>query len=151
MSNQTDPEEYTGVNAGVKADPAHGASTVSKKPGSHAKIAIQRPKREYAAAQDALAEARVELIAATSAALAATRAEGEAMATWVKLNPPPSYAEINGERLAKAHAERTERAAVGQPLEPAKVYQGNSSPLDIAAAARGRRPSTPLRSTVVRR
>jgi hypothetical protein len=152
MSNHDDPVEFVGVNASVKADPISQAQApTGKRPGSHSKIAIVRPRKEYAAAQVELAEARVELIAATSAAAIAVRAEGEAMAAFIVLNKPPTYDAINRERLAKIQEERAARAAAGEPLNPALVYRGNKSPLDIAAAARGRRPTTSLRSTTIRR
>ena len=161
MSIHDDPPEHTGTTtSGALADPKGGRATTPaapvpteavKKPGSHPKVAIQRPKRELAEAQAALASGRVELLAATSDHRAKELGLNEATANFLRLYPSPSSESVVREHLAKDAAERLKRVQAGLPANPATVYQGDQSPLSLAALARGHRPSTSLRSTTIRR
>jgi hypothetical protein len=156
MSIHDDPPERIGsTTSGALADPKGAASqktqpvTVAKT--GHPHVAIARPKRQLAEAQVSLAASRVELIAATSDARVCELALGNSVADFLKLYPPPSAYEVNRERLRKIGDELEARKAAGLPLNPATVYQGDQSPISLLALSRGHRPSTSLRSTVVRR
>jgi hypothetical protein len=150
-----DPIEYAGTDQTINADPvpapAPDAAPVNK---SHPKIAKLRPKRELEKAQNELADARLELQASTAALKAAEIAEGNAVADWITLNPPPTFDSVNRARLAKENAAKLERVSKGLPPQPPKVNTANKAPIDQFAAVRGRAAAhngVPLRSNVTRR
>jgi hypothetical protein len=117
---------------------------------SHPKHAKLGPKLAYEKAQADLADAQVELQAATNNARRCELMEGEAMAALIAVMPPPSAEQVHREMIAKEQAAKMERVAAGLPANPPKAPTHGRSELDRLAAHRGKNAGS-LRSTVVRR
>jgi hypothetical protein len=147
MSN--DPEEFIGSDRSVRAEPVP-----NKKPGSHLKHAVLRPRREWEKCQAETIDARAELQAAAVALRSAEKSEGSALADWIKLNPAPSQLDVTREFLAGQQAERIKRVEAGLDPDAKAAPVISKSPLDQHALNRGKsaaRSGVPLRSNVVRR
>jgi hypothetical protein len=169
----SDPEEFIGTSQQIKAD-AKSRKTVAApvvkplaeelaspappitKPGSHAKHAIARPKAEYERAVVGTEQARLEYNAASIAYKHAEKAEGEALAHWIALNPPPSADAVYRAHVQRETDEKLARVARGESAIAPKIATHGNSTIDRQAAQRPRQtpqmPSAmPLRSPVVRR
>jgi hypothetical protein len=172
-----DPEEFTGVEPKTKADPKSnkGKSAAPVKavetvahPGTpkavyhppaegeaHPQIARKSVAERLDAAEVALNLANLELTQATQNLRAAENAEADALDALTKALPPPSFDEVNRQRLAKIQADKMARVEAGETPVPAPVKSHGRSPIDVAAAQRPRTAAhaanTPLRSPVVRR
>jgi hypothetical protein len=181
MAHDDSEVEYIGRDRTVKAEPARARPvapramaapapapapviaaepvkhvTVSEPshPGSHPKHAVLRPRRNWEAAQAETIDARAELVAATNALRIAEKAEGSALADWLKLNPAPSADAVYRAHVAGQQAERAARVAAGLPPDTRTAPVINKSPIDQFAMARGKaaaRSGVPLRSNVTRR
>jgi hypothetical protein len=117
---------------------------------SHPKHAKLRPEMEWKKAQADVADKQVELQAAKNHYRRCELMEGDAMANWISVNPPPSAEAVYRDKIAKEQAARIERIAAGLPAEPPKAPSHGRSELDRIAASRGKNAGS-LRSTVVRR
>jgi hypothetical protein len=166
-----DPIEFIGSDRTVKADaikikastplaaPALAAELAqTEKPkaaGSHPKHAIVGPAKAYAAATAETEAARIDYQAATFAFKDAEKAEGVAVAEWIKLNPPPTADEVYRSMIANEQAEKLRRVQAGLPAVPPRTPTHGNSVIDRQAAQRPRQtpqmPSAPLRSPIARR
>jgi hypothetical protein len=98
------------------------------------------------------ADARVELLAATSHARRCQLIEGDVLAAWIAANPSPSQDAVFRDKVARENAARMERVEKGLPPELPTPPKIGKSPIDQAAFNRGRAGTRiPLRSNVVRR
>jgi hypothetical protein len=111
---------------------------------SHPKIAHARPRAEYEKAQTELLDARAELQAAMAHARRCQLVEGEALATWIAVNPSPSQDEVFRDKIAKENAARLERVNGGLPADPPSAPKVGKSPIDQAFANRGKNKLTGL-------
>src|SRR5665213_817710 len=130
-----DSREFIGTTNAIKAAPRAVKARVAEKPvpvfrpepvkagtpehasgsASHAKHAIARPAKEYAAAQQETEAARIDYRAASFAFKEAEKAEGAAVADWIKLNPPPSADEVYRAHVQRSQDERAANVAAGKP------------------------------------
>jgi|ERR1700736_533463 hypothetical protein len=117
---------------------------------SHPKHAKLGPKMAYEKASADLTDKQVALQAATNHYRRCVLMEGDAMASWISVNPPPSAEEVHRDLVAKEQAAKMERVAAGLPANPPKAPTHGRSELDRIAANRGKNAGS-LRSTVVRR
>jgi hypothetical protein len=130
----------------------NGVELEEIKPTSHPKHAKAGPKIAFEKAQAETIDARAELQAATVHARRCELSNGAALASWLAVNRPPTQDQVHRAMIAAEQAAKLERISKDLPLTPtAKPTHGNS-PIDIAAAARGRAGTKlPLRSNVTRR
>jgi hypothetical protein len=167
MAYENDPPELTGT--GQKAEPKslHRASTTqSPAPTTRASTSgrakVPHPvtaapdsrgsqRKAWEAASVETAAARVELIDATSAHLAAEHSEGAAVSAWAALNHPApdavvrDYLKREGELRAANVAAGLDPSNRGGPVQAASQW-----PIETMARNRGK-GGAPLRSPVARR
>jgi hypothetical protein len=178
----SDPEEFVGTEQKVIADPSraqgHGgkravvervvapapepnglrdelASPVPPKPGSHLKHAIERPRREYEAAQQETRDAHTELKFATDRLRETEIAEGDALALWYSLQPKVDPDTLLHDFAKQQTAMRAQNVRDGLPADGVRATSHGRSPVDIAASQRPRTsaqaPNPSLRSPIARR
>jgi hypothetical protein len=158
-----DPPEYTGTEPKVKAEPPKSKG----KPPLVVPVAVYTPPPAGAAhpkharlsvaqrvdtAEAALGAAMLEITAARADLRQAELAEADALGALIAALPQPTAQEVNSERLAKEQAAKLARVSQGlSPTETRAPTHGHS-PIDRAAANRGRAGTgMPLRSPVARR
>jgi hypothetical protein len=105
---------------------------------SHPKHAKLGPKIEYEKAVADLADKRVELQAAKNHYRRCELMEGDAMASWISVNPPPSAEAVHRDLVAKGQARKLERIARGLPAEEPKAPTHGRTPLDQLFAGRAK-------------
>jgi hypothetical protein len=120
---------------------------------SHSKIARVQPRIDHENSLLELASARDELSVATTTAKTAERVESAALVEWMRLSRPYATTpeQLIRDHVAKAADKRAQNVAAGHTPEHHVKQIANPSAIDQAALARGRRPSSPLRSAVTRR
>jgi hypothetical protein len=166
MAHENDPEEFVGADKSVRAEPVKTTRkpaaplTARVKPNgepmaSHPKHAVAGPAKAYEAAKAETEAARIDYRVATDAFKSAEKAEGAAVADWIKLNPSPSQDEVLRENAKRSLEQRAANVANGLPPQGIKTLSHGNSVVDRQAAQRPRQTpqmaSAPLRSPVSRR
>ncbi len=171
MSQYDDPPEFVGRDQTIMADPKSGKRTApppvvaaklvvepvvtDKAPNTHPKFAIERPRREFEAAQAETIAALEEKRAATVGLVDAERAETEALNEWLALQPRVDPDQLLRDYATSALTERARQVSLGNPPEGVRTPTHGNSVMDIAASQRPRQSpqsaSTPLRSRTARR
>jgi hypothetical protein len=174
--SSSDPEEFIGTEQKVIADPSRAQGHGGKRavvervvapapepnglaspvpPNTHPKHAIERPRREYEAAQQETRDAHTELKFATDGLREAEIAEGDALALWYSLQPKVDPDTLLHDYAKQQTEQRAQNVRDGLPADGVRATSHGRSPVDIAASQRPRTspqaPNPSLRSPIARR
>lgn len=121
------------------------AVSAAQRPGYvPAKPVKDKKKEAIVAADNALLEARAELIRATAELRRAERKSGEAIEAWRKCLPTMSRDTLMRDHVARGQAARAARVARGESPEPPRPIPQYVSELDRVRGAGKPKPPRPL-------